>query len=112
MTLYEVATRKASPLPLNQQSPSFLTWSLTGPQLAVGTAKGNLIIYNKATRKRVPVSGVHAKQITCGAWTGENKLALAAMDRTVSVSGACGVGVFSDDEMSWMASGANNIYRR
>ena len=86
VTLYEIGTRKATLLPLNQQSPSFMAWSRTGPQLAVGTVKGNLVVYNKTTRKRLPISGLHSKPITCGAWNQENKLALSSLDRMVSIS--------------------------
>jgi WD repeat-containing protein 19 len=90
VTLYEVAVRKASPLPLSPQQASFLSWSKTGPQLAIGTTKGNLVLYNKSTRKRVPITGLHSKKIVSGAWNVENKLALTALDRMVSVSDAEG----------------------
>jgi WD repeat-containing protein 19 len=86
ITLYEIAAKKATLLPLTQQNPSYMVWSRTGPQLAVGTSKGNLIIYNKITRKRLPISGLHSKPIVCGNWNHENKLALASIDRTVSFS--------------------------
>ena len=32
---------------------SFLKWSKTGPELAIGTAKGNLLLYNRDTKKMV-----------------------------------------------------------
>ena len=34
-------------------------------QLAIGTAKGNLLIYNKKTFRKIPVLGKHTKKITC-----------------------------------------------
>ncbi len=36
---------------------SFLLWSKTGPLLAVGTSKGNLLIYNQQTSRKIPVLG-------------------------------------------------------
>lgn len=36
---------------------SFLLWSKTGPLLAVGTVKGNLLIYNRQTSRKIPVLG-------------------------------------------------------
>ena len=30
---------------------TFLLWSKTGPQLSIGTAKGNLLIYNHKTQR-------------------------------------------------------------
>lgn len=50
------------------KDPSFIKWSKSGPQLAVGGGKGNLLIYNRNTRKKVPVMGKHAKRVTCGTW--------------------------------------------
>jgi len=90
VTLYEVAVKKASPLSLNQQNASFMCWSKVGAQLAVGTNRGNLILYHKQTRKRVPISGLHSKKIVNGAWNVENKLALCGLDKMVSVSDADG----------------------
>lgn len=36
---------------------SFLLWSKTAPLLAVGTAKGNLLIYNQQTSRKIPILG-------------------------------------------------------
>ena len=38
------------PLAALMEDPTWLSWSKTGPQLVIGTARGNLIIYNKRTR--------------------------------------------------------------
>ena len=64
-----------------------MCWSKCGPQLAVGTAKGNLVVYNKTTRKRVAVMGKHSKRITCGSWNINNKLAMAGLDKMVCARG-------------------------
>lgn len=36
---------------------SFLIWSKIGSFLAVGTVKGNLLIYNRQTSRKIPVLG-------------------------------------------------------
>ncbi|XP_041357231.1 WD repeat-containing protein 19-like isoform X2 [Gigantopelta aegis] len=69
---------------------TFLKWSEKGPQLAVGTQKGNLMIYNHQTSKKIPIIGKHTKKITCGAWSAENLLALGSEDRSISISNAEG----------------------
>lgn len=37
---------------------SFLLWSRVGTLLAVGTSKGNLLIYNRQTSRKIPVLGM------------------------------------------------------
>ncbi|KAK6172308.1 hypothetical protein SNE40_015995 [Patella caerulea] len=69
---------------------TFLLWSKSGPQLAVGTIKGNLLIYNSKTTKKIPILGKHTKKITCGDWSRENLLALGSDDRTVTISNVDG----------------------
>ena len=63
-----------------------LIWSKTGPTVAIGSYRGNLVIYNHKTSRKVPVIGKHSKAITCGAWSSGNLLALGAEDRTLSIS--------------------------
>ncbi|XP_072170705.1 WD repeat-containing protein 19-like [Diadema setosum] len=69
-----------------KDSLTYLLWSKTGPQLAIGTVKGNLLIYNHQTSRKVPILGKHTKKITCGAWSAQNLLALGSEDRTITVS--------------------------
>eukprot|EP00118_Oscarella_pearsei_P011922 m.83949 g.83949 ORF g.83949 m.83949 type:complete len:1349 (+) comp36373_c0_seq7:62-4108(+) len=69
---------------------TFLAWSEVGFQLAIGTSKGNLLLYNHQTSRKVPILGKHMKKITCGAWSSQNLLALGSEDRTLSVSTADG----------------------
>lgn len=44
---------------------SFLLWSKTGPLLAVGTVKGNLLIYNRQTSRKIPVLGKLKQNNSC-----------------------------------------------
>lgn len=61
------------------------------PMLAVGTARGNVAIYNHQTARRTPILGKHTKRITCAAWSaGAQILAMASDDRTLSLSSASG----------------------
>lgn len=89
--LWSLNSRRVVPLESNLQDPTFLCWSKTGPQLAIGTAKGNLLIYNKQQKKKVPVVGKHAKRIVCGSWSmGGNRLVLGSEDKTITVSNEAG----------------------
>lgn len=63
-----------------------LFWAKSLSVLAIGTAKGNVSIYNHNTSKRIPIIGKHTKKIICGAWNKENLLALGSEDRTISIS--------------------------
>lgn len=85
--LWNLSSRRVTPLETNLKDPTFLAWSQTGPQLAVGTAKGSLLIYNKTRKQKIPIVGKHSKRITCGAWskTG-NKLVLGSDDKTLTIS--------------------------
>uniref|UniRef100_A0AAZ3NV41 WD repeat domain 19 n=1 Tax=Oncorhynchus tshawytscha TaxID=74940 RepID=A0AAZ3NV41_ONCTS len=65
---------------------SFILWSKAGPLLAVGTNKGNLLIYNQQTPRKIPVLGKHTKRITCGCWSSQNLLALGSEDCSVTIS--------------------------
>jgi hypothetical protein len=37
----------------------------------LGSVKGNLLIYNHATKRKIPIQGKHQGQISCGTWTEE-----------------------------------------
>ncbi|XP_053281437.1 WD repeat-containing protein 19-like [Pleuronectes platessa] len=65
---------------------SLILWSKTSPMFAVGTVKGNLLIYNQQTSGKIPVLGKHTKKITCGCWSAQNLLALGSEDNTLSIS--------------------------
>jgi WD repeat-containing protein 19 len=61
-------------------------WSKSSHILAIGTAKGNLLLYNHRTRRKIPILGKHSKVITTAAWSSENLLALGSEDRTLTIS--------------------------
>jgi WD repeat-containing protein 19 len=84
--LWHQAARRLEMLEMNSKDPTYLCWSKVGPQLAIGTLKGNMMIYNKRTMKKQTIMGKHSKRISCGAWNVENILALGSDDKTVSLS--------------------------
>ncbi|XP_077544266.1 intraflagellar transport protein Oseg6 [Haemaphysalis longicornis] len=65
---------------------TLLLWAKTGPFLAIGTSKGNLLIYHHRSCRKVPILGKHAKRITYGAWSQQNMLALVGEDNVLTVS--------------------------
>uniref|UniRef100_A0A672SXM1 WD repeat domain 19 n=1 Tax=Sinocyclocheilus grahami TaxID=75366 RepID=A0A672SXM1_SINGR len=85
--LWDANVNKTSQLDSGMKDQmSFLLWSKTGPLLAVGTSKGNLLIYNQQTSRKIPVLGKHTKKITCGCWSSQNLLALGSEDRSITIS--------------------------
>ncbi|XP_064636625.1 WD repeat-containing protein 19-like isoform X3 [Lineus longissimus] len=89
--LWDANTHKTSQLDSGlRDSLTFLLWSKVGTQLAIGTAKGNLLIYNHQTSRKVPILGKHTKKITCGAWSTQNLLALGSDDHAITISNADG----------------------
>ena len=55
--------------------------------ILLGTGKGNLLIYNKTKKQKIPVVGKHSKRICCGHWSlGGNKLVLGAEDKSLTIS--------------------------
>jgi len=89
--LWDANSMKTSQLESGlRDSISFLLWSKVSQLLAVGTAKGNLLLYNHQTSRKIPIMGKHAKKITCGCWNTENLLALGSEDKMVTVSNSDG----------------------
>lgn len=89
--LWSLSLRRVVPLETNLRDPTFLTWSKEGPQLAIGTAKGNLLIYNKTKKQKIPIIGKHSKKISCGMWSnGGNKLVLGSDDKNLTISNESG----------------------
>ncbi|XP_072476604.1 WD repeat-containing protein 19 isoform X4 [Notamacropus eugenii] len=85
--LWDANTNKISQLDSGlRDQMSFLLWSKYGAFLAAGTVKGNLLIYNRQTSRKIPILGKHTKKITCGCWSSENLLALGSEDKMITVS--------------------------
>ncbi|CAJ1392793.1 unnamed protein product [Effrenium voratum] len=96
--LWRHAENKLDMLEMSSKDPTWLSWSKTGPQLVIGTARGNLIIYNKRTMKKQTIMGKHSKRITAGAWHGENVFATGSEDKTVCLSNEDGDALEGTDE--------------
>jgi len=72
------------------KDPTFLCWAKRGPQLAVGDSRGNVLLYNKDTRRKVPVVGKHSSAIISGAWSAGGLLALGSDDHVLTISDGSG----------------------
>eukprot|EP00755_Sulcionema_specki_P023223 Sspe_Gene.78375::Locus_49029_Transcript_1_1_Confidence_1.000_Length_4205::g.78375::m.78375/K19671/WDR19, IFT144; WD repeat-containing protein 19 len=86
IVLWHQAGKKLETLDTGLKDLTFLRWSKTGPHLAVGTAKGNLVLYNKRTLKKSLSMGKHNKRITCGTWSSNGRLALGGEDKVLTIS--------------------------
>eukprot|EP00818_Percolomonas_sp_WS_P009034 CAMPEP_0117447486 /NCGR_PEP_ID=MMETSP0759-20121206/6902_1 /TAXON_ID=63605 /ORGANISM="Percolomonas cosmopolitus, Strain WS" /LENGTH=1376 /DNA_ID=CAMNT_0005239827 /DNA_START=113 /DNA_END=4243 /DNA_ORIENTATION=+ len=86
VTLWSLHTQKTEELDLRTKEISFIGWAKNGPQLAIGTAKGALVIYNRKTRSTIPVKGKHSKRIISGCWNKNGLLALGGEDKLITIS--------------------------
>ncbi|KAF8062105.1 WDR19 [Scenedesmus sp. PABB004] len=69
------------------QEVTMVAWARgAAPLLAAGTAKGNLQLFHLSERRRTPVVGKHTKRVALGVWSGDGALAMAGLDKTVTVS--------------------------
>lgn len=84
--LWRHAENKLDMLEMSSKDPTWLSWSKSGPQLVIGTARGNLIIYNKRTMKKQTIMGKHSKRVSAGAWHAANLFATGSEDKTVCLS--------------------------
>ncbi|KAJ1556127.1 WD repeat-containing protein 19, partial [Cladochytrium tenue] len=82
--MWDAATRRSAPaVDTNMKGLSLLCWNEDSELIAVGTAKGNLLLYNKTTTKKIPILGKHSKAITCAAWGPGSILACGSSDCSV-----------------------------
>lgn len=57
--IWEYATKQCVSLETNLKEPTFLKWAKVGHELAIGTAKGNLLLYNSQDRRKVRAPPTH-----------------------------------------------------
>ncbi|XP_039955569.1 WD repeat-containing protein 19 [Bactrocera tryoni] len=91
ITIWDASTQLKTTIESGLRDPlTCIVWSKQEQVLAVGTARGNLAIYNHRSGKRTPILGKHNKRITCGAWSAQNLLALGSDDKSFSLSNEAG----------------------
>eukprot|EP00879_Flechtneria_rotunda_P026426 GHRR01028175.1.p1 GENE.GHRR01028175.1~~GHRR01028175.1.p1 ORF type:complete len:731 (+),score=226.61 GHRR01028175.1:88-2280(+) len=92
MYTWSVATKDLQKLDTDfrAQELTMLAWASNSQLLAVGTVKGNLQLYHIREKRRTPSVGKHTKRVCTGAWDRNNLLAMAALDKTVTISDQSG----------------------
>ncbi len=65
------------------QEACAIAWATNQQILAVGTSKGNLVLYNLARYQKVPIMGKHTRAVACAAWNNTEILAMGATDKQV-----------------------------
>ncbi|KAF4654922.1 hypothetical protein FOL47_009693 [Perkinsus chesapeaki] len=90
VSVYHYEEGKLDTLDCSSNEPTFIAWNRIGSQLAIGMAKGNLMIYNSRNKKLQLIAGKHGRKITCGAWTTQGLLVIGSDDRIISLSNAEG----------------------
>lgn len=86
VAIWETISRSVYYIDTGLKEPTWLGWSKMGPQLAIGSAKGSLVLYSKDSRRKVPIAAKHAQAILCGDWSRDNKLALGGADNVLTIS--------------------------
>ena len=67
------------------QEACVIAWAAAQQILAVGTSKGNLVLYNLARYQKVPFMGKHTRAVLCAAWSNTDLLAMGASDKQVKL---------------------------
>lgn len=88
--LWNFSTQVLDHVDLNMKDPTFMRWSKTSNQLAIGTGRGELLLYDRTNRTCWYANAKHKKRITCGDWNNENKFAFASDDRQITICSADG----------------------
>jgi WD repeat-containing protein 19 len=98
ISIFEMSSKAISSISNSAvSSPTIVRWALHEPILAVGDATGNVLLYNLAVRRAIPVSGKHTAEIVSGEWSHSGVLALGAKDDSVTVSSSEGDTIESID---------------
>lgn len=74
----------------NRDKTSFVKWSYGEPVLAIGSEKGAITYFNKATQKKIPTVGKHSRNVMTGDWSHTGFLVTGSSDRTLTVSNKSG----------------------
>lgn len=99
--LYNNRTRTSDTVDMKLSDLCFFSWSTSQPQFAVGSKNGQFVLYNRNTRRLIPVVGTHSQRISDGTWMSSavNQIVMVSSDRTLSVSndegntaGTCSLG--------------------
>jgi WD repeat-containing protein 19 len=88
--LWHLGSQTLESVDLSLREPTFLRWSRSGSQLAIGTARGELLLYDRASRSSWYAAARHKKRLTCGDWNSAGQFAFASDDRQISIVGADG----------------------
>ena len=86
VTLLETLSQKRTIIETGTSEPSCITWSPNVDDLAIGTKKGNLVMFNHQSNEKNTCLGKHRDEITCGRWTKGNLIILGSVDGSVTVS--------------------------
>ncbi|KAK2581953.1 hypothetical protein KPH14_002396 [Odynerus spinipes] len=87
ITLWDATTGKKSQMDAGvRDGLTCMMWAKRNCLLAVGTQKGNLVLYDHVNARRMPILGKHKKRILCGAWSIEGLLALASEDKMLTIN--------------------------
>ncbi|KAL0053124.1 hypothetical protein WJX82_001225 [Trebouxia sp. C0006] len=68
------------------QEACAIAWATNQQILAVGTSKGNLVLYNLARYQKLPIMGKHTRAVACAAWNNTEILAMGATDKQVTLT--------------------------
>uniref|UniRef100_A0A0N4ZH00 ANAPC4_WD40 domain-containing protein n=1 Tax=Parastrongyloides trichosuri TaxID=131310 RepID=A0A0N4ZH00_PARTI len=93
ITLWDLSSRKVDRLDCSigsKENPSFICWSDEHPLLAIGNNRGNLLLYDHQTSKKISIFGKHQRAIISGCFTEDNLLALSSEDSSISISNVDG----------------------
>jgi WD repeat-containing protein 19 len=79
------------------KEPTFCKWSRVGPQLALGSSRGGVVIFRRDSRRTLPIAGKHSGAIVCGDWSRDGRLALGGAEGALSLSTADGDAIDAAD---------------
>lgn len=89
--LWDAASKKVTRVDSGLKEPlSHLSWDKNGRVVAVGSCRGNALLFQPAVHKKVSILGKHSKKIISGAWSNHGLFALISEDRTLTLNNMSG----------------------